>query len=140
MIYKGPSESDGPFLFINIRFDKFVKMKYHIKEYGIYQEREELLFMTKKEWKRRRLKKRIAAVLATLIILVLLAGAVYLILKELKKSTGFFVSDDNMYLSVNQVTRTGKRLLWWESFLWKTVDLTVLRQLNYAIVMNAPIC
>ena len=65
--------------------------------------------MTKKEWKRRRLKKRIAAVLATVIVLALLTGAVYLILKELKKSTGLFVSDDNLYLSINQVTRTGEK-------------------------------
>jgi hypothetical protein len=65
--------------------------------------------MTKKEWKRRRLKRRIAALLAVVIVLGLIAGAVYFVVKELKKSSNAASRDDSMYLTVNGVTRTGEK-------------------------------
>ena len=65
--------------------------------------------MTKKEWKRRRLKRRIAALLAVVIVLGLIAGAVYLALRELKKSSSVASRDDSLYLTVNDVTRSGEK-------------------------------
>jgi len=65
--------------------------------------------MTKKEWKRRRLKRRIAALLAVVIVLGLIAGAVYFVVRELKKSSNAGSRDDSMYLTVNGVTRSGDK-------------------------------
>ena len=65
--------------------------------------------MTKKEYKRMLLKRRIAVVLAVLIILALVGGGIYIAIREVKKSSGTFLKDDSLYLSVNGVTRTGEK-------------------------------
>jgi len=65
--------------------------------------------MTKTEWKRRRRKKIMAVILATLIVMALLIGVVYLIVSELRKSSGNITADEGMSLSVNGVTRTGDK-------------------------------
>ena len=65
--------------------------------------------MTKKEYKRRLMKRRIAVVLACVIVLSLLFGGIYIVLKEVKKSSTAFLKDDSLYLSLNGVTRTGEK-------------------------------
>ena len=65
--------------------------------------------MTKKEWKRRRRKKVIAIISAVIIILTGITGIVFLVMGELKKSVGISVKDESLYLSVNEVTRSGER-------------------------------
>ena len=65
--------------------------------------------MTKKEWKRRRRKKIIAIFLAVVIMIAGITAIVYLAMGELKKSVGTSAKDESLYLSINDVTRTGER-------------------------------
>lgn len=65
--------------------------------------------MTKKEWKRRKRRKIIAVISATIIVLAGLTALIYIAMGELKKSAGVSVRDDSLYLSVNDVTRTGEK-------------------------------
>lgn len=70
---------------------------------------ESVRIMTKKEWKRRKRRMIIAAISATIIVLAGITALVYIVMGELKKSTGNSVRDDSLYLSVNGVTRTGEK-------------------------------